>query len=177
MRSGSQRGTVTAIVPPGRNTRTNSAMAAASVGMCSRTSAAITRSKAPSGNGTVRASPRTTPPLQALTTLNDPAFVEAAAALARRTLAESGPDAPARAAYAFRLCLARAPDAAERDRLVLLFEDELAGYRGQGGEKAAAALIAQSDAPAPPNASPAELAAWTVVANVILNLDEALTKN
>src|SRR5512139_4025836 len=55
--SGNQRGTVTAIVPPGRSTRTSSAIAASSSGMCSRTSAATTRSNSPSAKGSESASP------------------------------------------------------------------------------------------------------------------------
>ena len=61
----SQRGTVTASVPPGLSTRASSAMAVASSGRCSRTSAAMTRSNVPSGKGRARASPRTATPRRA----------------------------------------------------------------------------------------------------------------
>ena len=58
IRSASHAGTLTAMVPPGRSTRASSRMAASSSGMCSRTSAAMIRSKDPSGNGSRVASPR-----------------------------------------------------------------------------------------------------------------------
>ncbi len=63
MNSGPQRGTVTAMVPPGRSTRASSAMADSSSGMCSRTSDAMTRSKEPSAKGSWRASPWVDPTL------------------------------------------------------------------------------------------------------------------
>src|SRR6185503_1217058 len=63
---------------------------------------------------------RTNTPLQALVTLNDPVFVEAAQGLAKRMLAHVG-DAAEKAAYGFRLCLARPPTDAERARLAVLY--------------------------------------------------------
>jgi hypothetical protein len=117
--------------------------------------------------------PRTNTPLQALATLNDRVFVEASAALARRLLAEA-PSGPAeRVERGFRLCVARPPTSRERDLLVALFEENLAKYRK---EPAAARAMAGNGARLPRGADPAEVAAWTVVANVLLNLDEALTK-
>jgi hypothetical protein len=118
--------------------------------------------------------PRTDTPLQALTTLNDPAFVQPAAALARLIVREGGGSLNLKAAYAFRRVLARKPEAAEVDRVVALYQRELGNYKKD--PKAAAAMAnsglgaAPSDLPAP------ELAAWTVVSNVLLNLDETLTK-
>jgi hypothetical protein len=115
---------------------------------------------------------RTNTPLQALVTLNDPEFVEAASALGRRVLAEAGPDAEARATYAFRLCLARKPSSRELDRLVQLYRTELLHYRGdpQAAEMMAGQFVN------PGSSSVAEQAAWTVVANVLMNLDEFLVK-
>jgi Protein of unknown function (DUF1553)/Protein of unknown function (DUF1549)/Planctomycete cytochrome C len=101
---------------------------------------------------------RTNTPLQALTLLNDPALFEAAGALATRMIA-SGPASRSRSAMAVRLVLSRDARPDELDRLVSMYEEELGRYRAIGGD-------AQS----------AELAAWTLVANVLLNLDEAITK-
>jgi Protein of unknown function (DUF1553)/Protein of unknown function (DUF1549)/Planctomycete cytochrome C len=110
---------------------------------------------------------RTNTPLQALTTLNDPAFFEAAQALARRVLAESGPAPNARAELAFRLCVARKPTPAEVDR-ILRWHDER--------QRFFAAAEHQEDARKIAGKADVDLAAWTMVANVLLNLDETLTK-
>jgi len=82
---------------------------------------------------------RTNTPLQALALLNDPAFVECAAALARRMLREGGPDVASRASFGFRACTARVPDADELAVLVSLFEDLHAHY---SADPAAAAALA-----------------------------------
>ena len=120
--------------------------------------------------------PRTNTPLQALTGLNDPASFEAAQALARRILKETGPGATVeeRAVHAFRLCLARRPNAAECARLVELFRSELEHYRAGG--KAAEAIATKGLGPAPEGIDLSELAAWTMVSNVLLNLDELIMK-
>jgi hypothetical protein len=110
---------------------------------------------------------RTNTPLQALTTLNDPAFFEAAQALARRVLAESGPAPRARAELAFRLCVARKPTTGEVDR-ILRWHDERQAFFARDDHEADARKIAGT--------ADADLAAWTIVANVLLNLDETLTK-
>src|SRR5262249_26489511 len=113
-------------------------------------------------------------PLQALTTLNDPAYIEAAQALARRAVIEGGQAPVERATHIFRRCLSRLPSEAERDRLVALFTPELGPHRE---EPSAAKQMATSHLGGPPEGSDlAELAAWTVVGNVVLNLDENLTK-
>ncbi|MBC6954384.1 MAG: DUF1553 domain-containing protein [Leptolyngbya sp. PLA2] len=117
---------------------------------------------------------RTNTPLQALVTMNDPALVEAAQALARRLVAEGGADAASRARYAVRLCLARAATEREVERLVALFESESAHYRERPGD--AAALATDPLGPLPEGVDAAEAAAWTAVANVLLNLDEFLTR-
>jgi hypothetical protein len=108
----------------------------------------------------------TNTPLQALTTLNDPFFFEAARALAARTLKGAAAAAEQRAAYAFRLCTARRPLPAELRPILAFHEQQLARFRSDA--KAAAAVAGSS--------GDAELAAWTAVANVLLNLDETLTK-
>ena len=117
--------------------------------------------------------PRTNTPLQALSGLNDPAFVEAARALARRVLQEAPAEPRARATLAFRLCVARSPESGELAELAGLFQQERDHFRAD--REAATRLLAGLQPPPRPAEAP-ELAAWTVVANVILNLDETLTK-
>jgi hypothetical protein len=92
-----------------------------------------------------------------LTLLNDPASFEAARALGSRVIAVGG-DARSRAAFGIKLVLSRAAKPTEVDRLVSMYEQELDHYRVRDGAVAA------------------DLAAWTMVANVLLNLDEAVTK-
>jgi hypothetical protein len=117
--------------------------------------------------------PRTNTPLQALVTMNDPAYVEAAQALARRMIREGGSTTADRALRGFRLVLARQPVAAEIDRLVRLHDDVLVDF--QESPEDAKKMATDPLGPPPPEltANLADLAAWTVVANVILNLDEA----
>ena len=110
---------------------------------------------------------RTNTPLQALTLLNDPASFDAARALARRMAAVPGGAAP-RAAFGVKLVLSRDATAAEVARLVATYEQELEHYRAR---RDAAALVAPGG-----DEDPADLSAWTLVANVLLNLDEAVTK-
>jgi hypothetical protein len=117
---------------------------------------------------------RTNTPLQALVTLNDPVYVEAAQGLARRILAQGGASNHERAAYGFRLCLSRPPSDRELQRLVTLFEQ--ARDRFQQAEAAAKQLATDPLGPAPEGMDVVELASWTVVGNVLLNLDEALAK-
>jgi hypothetical protein len=121
---------------------------------------------------------RTNTPLQALATLNDPAFVQPAAALARRILAESRGTAEDRATYGFRLVLARRPRRAELDHLVALYAENLALYRRDAAAAATLAALgpATSATAFGGGGDQADLAAWTVVANVLLNLDETVTK-
>jgi hypothetical protein len=114
---------------------------------------------------------RTNTPLQALTTLNDPAFFVAAQALGRKILQEGGPDAAARATYGFRRCLTRRPTAPELDRILTYYRDEIAYFQK---DLKAANLVAKGYAGPPANMP--EVAAWTMVSNVLLNLDGALTE-
>jgi hypothetical protein len=129
---------------------------------------------APSRNVCTLNRPRTNTPLQALVTLNDPCYVEAAQALARRMVKEGGATAEARARRGFRLCLARPPSTAELRRLVGLYEKARAEYAGRPEE--ARKLAGEPLGPLPAGMDPADLAAWTVVGNVLLNLDEMVVK-
>jgi hypothetical protein len=116
----------------------------------------------------------TNTPLQALVLMNDPTYVEAARALAARTLAEAGRDPKARVRYAFRLATAREPDPQEITVLQAQARQELAHYRRN--REAAQKLLAVGESPVNPKLNPAELAAWTMVTSTILNLDETITK-
>jgi hypothetical protein len=117
---------------------------------------------------------RTNTPLQALVTLNDPCFVEAAQALARRIVKEGGASADSRVAFAFRACLTRPPTPEESSRLMQLYEQSRQQYEASPAQ--AEAMATKPLGPAPKDADVRELAAWTVVSNVLLNLDEALAK-
>ncbi len=117
---------------------------------------------------------RSNTPLQALTLLNDPSYVEAARALAERivTSGESSPES--RIGYAYRQVLSRAAQPTEVQVLAGLYGKHLAQYRAD--RKAAEELLRVGERPAPSNIDPAELAAWTSVARVILNLHETITR-
>ncbi len=116
---------------------------------------------------------RSNTPLQALVTLNDPVYVEAAQSLARMLVAQIGSTSD-RVRDGFRRVVARLPSEAESKPLIVLFENAFATYQREPEQ--AAALIAQPGNPPPKSVSIPELAAWTTVANVLLNLDEALMK-
>ncbi len=116
--------------------------------------------------------PRTNTPLQALALMNDPTYIEASRKLAERMIA-AGHDEKGRITQAFRLATGRVPKGAELEVLLGLYRQQLAKYRADPG--AAEKLLAVGDA-AHGTTDPAELAAWTIVASAILNLDETVTK-
>jgi mono/diheme cytochrome c family protein len=120
------------------------------------------------------ARPRTNTPLQALVLMNDPVFLEAARALAERTLREAAPDRAARLTYAFRLCTGRLPGSAELDVLTRTCDLQRAHYRRH--RAAAAALVRVGETPLPRDLDVSELAAWTATASLLLNLDETITR-
>ena len=117
--------------------------------------------------------PVTNTPLQALVLMNDPTYVEAARALAARSLREGGKSADDRLRFAFRLATARI---ASKDELAVL-RDLLAKQQQAyaNDAKAAGDLLGVGESKLDV-ANRQELAAWTVVASAILNLDEAVTK-
>ena len=110
---------------------------------------------------------RTDTPLQALTTLNDPVFVEAAGALAKRVIDEAGPAPEGRAALAFRLCTGRRPKPNELSAIVQNYESQRQSFL-QHPELAAKV--------AGPGEKDADMAAWIMISNALLNLDETVTK-
>jgi hypothetical protein len=123
---------------------------------------------------TVRRIPTNTP-LQALVTLNDPVYVELSQALGRRIVREGGATTADRARYGLRLALCRPPTEAQVQAVVGLFEKEQAHYRvdADAGKK----LATDPLGPLPEGLDTADAAAWTVVGNVLLNLDGVLAKS
>jgi hypothetical protein len=99
---------------------------------------------------------RTNTPLQALTSLNDPYFFDAARAMAKRMIAEGGSSEADRIRYGFRLAISRPPTQKELEDVAAFYRKQLAEYRGRGAT--------------------AESSAWTMVANVLLNMDETISK-
>jgi hypothetical protein len=119
---------------------------------------------------------RTNTPLQSLLLMNDPQYVEAARALAMRVMRADVQTDRQRAALMARWCTARYPNEARVDELVELFRDQLARYEsdGAGASKVLAGLTGSVDTT---GLQESHCAAWTLVANLLLNLDEVITKN
>jgi hypothetical protein len=117
---------------------------------------------------------RTNTPLQALELLNDVTYVEAARRLAQLMLNEGGKTAKDRITFAFRRAVARRPTSSE----LQVLERGLERYRRnfQAEPESAKRLIRHGDSPVDGNVDPVELAAYTATAEVILNLDETITK-
>ncbi len=116
----------------------------------------------------------TNTPLQALVLMNDPAFLEAARALAQRMIREGGHETDRRLGWGFRLATSRFPSPPELRILDGLLAQETNAYRARPAE--AAKLIAIGESKPDAHIAPAELAAWTTVASTILSLDESITK-
>jgi hypothetical protein len=117
---------------------------------------------------------RTQTPLQSLVLMNDPAFVECARGLAQRVLREEPEDLQQRLTRAFRLVLGRQPAPDEITTLDRAYEQQLAGF--QANPHAAQLLLKLGESPLPEDMDPVELSALTAVANVLLNLNETITK-
>jgi hypothetical protein len=131
---------------------------------------ALTVFDAPDGFSTCTRRIRSNTPLQSLTLLNDEAYVEFSQAMAAKLLKEPGSD-DERIARAFRYCLSRSPSAEEKQRLRKLLEDDIAALK-KGPEEVKQVVDSKSSE----NIDPAQLAAWTTVSRVILNLDETITR-
>jgi len=114
-------------------------------------------------------------PQQALVLLNDPTYVEAARVFAARILTEGGVESAGRIRYAWRRALQRDPRAEEVRVAEELLVSQGAFYRAD--PKAAAALISTGQSPVPAGLDPVELAGWTHVARVLLNLHESITRS
>lgn len=121
---------------------------------------------------------RSNTPLAALTGLNETIFVESARAMALRVLREGGDSEPQRIDYAFRLCTSRRPTETERKVVVDLLESRRKRIADGWLNPREIATGVASDLPdLPSNATPQDAAAWTLVARVLLNLDETICKN
>ncbi len=135
---------------------------------------AFTTFDAPSRDSFCLQRERTNTPLQALALMNDVQHLEAARALAESLLALSGGDAD-RLAHAFRAVTARKPDAKEQTLLAQALDKQRAHFSTRAEE--AARLIAVGESTPAHQAPPEEIAAWTLVANLLMNLDETLSLN
>jgi hypothetical protein len=118
--------------------------------------------------------PRSNIPQQALVLLNDPEFVEAARGFAVKTLMEGGKDDTAKAAWAFERATSRQPKPQELKVLLAVLEKQRKQYAANPAD--ADSLLKIGDAPAPKGMNPVELAAWSNVCRVILNLHETMTR-
>jgi hypothetical protein len=116
----------------------------------------------------------TNTPLQALVTLNDPTYIEAARALAERVMKEAGKTPRRRAALAFELATARQATKSEVSVLTALAKQQQTHFRR--APKEVAALLANGESAYDKTLDPSELASWTMVASTILNLDETISK-
>jgi hypothetical protein len=118
--------------------------------------------------------PRSNIPQQALVLLNDPTYVEAARAFAERILRDGGPDFGSRLGWAFECALSRKPNGAEVTVLTNLFAHHAGQY---AADKASAVKLLGTGAhPTPKDADIVDLAAWTSIGRVILNLHETITR-
>ena len=132
---------------------------------------------APNGDAACVRRLRSNTPLQALTSLNEPQFVEAAQALARKSVNEGGKTDDQRITFAFRQVLSRLPQAEELKALRRLLNQQRARI-AEGWLNAAEMAVGKSEpvTSLPPGVTPATLAAHTAVARALLNLDETITK-
>ncbi len=118
--------------------------------------------------------PRSNTPQQALVLLNDPSYVEAARALAERAMREGGRGAEGRIQFVYRQALGREADPAELKVLAALYEQHARQYAAD--RRGAEIFLRVGDRPAPQDLPAPELAAWTSVARVVLNLHETITR-
>jgi hypothetical protein len=129
---------------------------------------------APSRETCVARRARTNTPLQALVLMNDEQYVEASRHLAARMLREGGMTSESQLTFGFRTCTARTPAAQELAVLIRVHADQLTHYQQNPAE--AEKLLVIGASPRAEGLDPAEHAAMTMMANLILNLDEAITK-
>jgi hypothetical protein len=123
---------------------------------------------------TVRRS-RTNTPLQALVLMNDPTYIESSRKLAERILTEAGPTPQERINFVFRLATSRLPSPAEMQVLEQAYQRQSARYHGN--PDLADKLLHVGESGTNPTLDKPELAAWTMISSIILNLDETVTKS
>jgi hypothetical protein len=132
---------------------------------------------APNGDFSCVRRARSNTPLQALTSLNEPIFLECARALALKTVWKGGADTRGRLTYAFRRCLSRRPTVEETSALLALYDNETKRFASNATSGLTFAANNPKHPPAlPPGTTVDELASWTAVSRVLLNLDETITK-
>lgn len=117
---------------------------------------------------------RTNTPLQALVLMNDPTYVEASRKFAERIMKEGGASTEERLKFAFRSTLARPPSPAEFAVLRSVYEKQLARFKASPA--AATKLLSVGESSRDESLDGTELAAWSIVASALMNLDETLTK-
>jgi hypothetical protein len=131
----------------------------------------------PNGDASCVRRVRSNTPLQALTTLNETLFLECSRALALNTLERGGQTDTERMNYAFRRCVARRPTDQELAVLLGLLHKEAGKFSAADARPWELAANDPANPPKlPDSVEPAQAAAWTVVARVLLNLDETITK-
>jgi hypothetical protein len=118
--------------------------------------------------------PRTNTPMQALVTMNDVQFVEAARVFAQRVLQQGGADFDSQLDYAFMLTTARPADELRKRVFRNLYDSQLAAFSADA--KRAGELLAFGETKRDESLDLAQHAAWTTVASAIFNLDEVITK-
>ncbi|HKP11659.1 MAG TPA: DUF1549 and DUF1553 domain-containing protein [Blastocatellia bacterium] len=132
---------------------------------------------APNGDVSCVRRARSNTPLQALTTLNEPLFIEAARALAWLTVKSGGQSDGQRLTFAFRRVLSRAPTREEAAELLGLYRNQKARFAaGELNPWNLATGEPEKPSPLPKGVTMEEVAAWTAVSRVLLNLDETITK-
>ena len=132
---------------------------------------------APNGDFSCVRRARSNTPQQALATLNETLFIESAQALALRTLSEGGDSDTERLKYAFKRCVSRTPTEKESGILLALLKKQMARYSdGELNPMDLATTNPQQPPKLAADVKPAQLAAWTAVSRVLLNLDETITK-
>ena len=137
----------------------------------------LTNFDVPNGDFSCVRRTRSNTPLQALTTLNESLFMDAARGLALLTLKEGGIDEDARLTYAFRRCVSRNPSPHERTILISTLDQQRTRFQSTDAKPWE---LAANDPEHPPElpagSTSADAAAWTVVSRILLNLDETVTK-
>jgi hypothetical protein len=136
---------------------------------------------APTGEISCPRRDRSNTPLQALTTLNEELFIECARALAAKTLADGGESDVERLTYAVRRCMGRAPNESEVAVLQRFLDQQRARFASSAADPwplatGLASVDENTRAQLSADFDPGELAAWTALARVVLNLDETITK-
>jgi hypothetical protein len=132
---------------------------------------------APNGDASCVRRVRSNTPLQALMTLNEPVFLDCARALAQRTLTDGGSTDSERVVFTFRRCVSRMPTAEEKVEILKLLSKQRERFARPDAKPWELAANDPAHPPQLPNGiTPAQAAAWTIVARVLLNLDETITK-